>query len=293
MELRHLRYFLAVAQELNFTRAARLLCIAQPPLSRQIQDLENELNVKLFIRKRHALTLTEEGELFRQYAIQVLDLIDRSTAEVREMKQGLQGTVELASVEGHAPRLIAGWIAAFAAENPHVQYNLWNGNADDVCARVMNGLCDIAVIMEPHNEEGLNSIPVYSESWVALIPESHPAARGKGSIDIKELAGCELIIPSRSSRQDEIMGWFSGINPMPRIRARMAHILSAYELTRKGIGIAIYPAAAGEAVNPDGIVIRELKPGRSADYSLVWNKYRTLPHAAEEFLKFAAERSLG
>lgn len=174
MELRHIRYFLTVAEELNFTRAAEKLCIAQPPLSRQIQDLENELGAKLFLRKPHALQLTEEGILFKQYAVQVLNLVQKSTEDIREMKKGLQGTLYLATVEGHAPRLFSQWISGFHKEHPHVQYNLWNGNSDDVINRVMKGLCDLAVIMEPHNAEGVYSLPVYQEPWIAMIPASHP-----------------------------------------------------------------------------------------------------------------------
>ena len=153
MELRHIRYFMAVAEELNFTRAAEKLCIAQPPLSRQIKDLEQELDVELFLRKPHVLQLTEEGVLFKQYAARVLELVNRSAEDVREMKQGLQGTLYLASVEGHAPRLFAEWIAGFHKMHPHVQYNLWNGNSDDVINRVMKGICELAIIMEPHNAE--------------------------------------------------------------------------------------------------------------------------------------------
>lgn len=93
MELRHIRYFKAVAEEKNFTRAAEKLAIAQPPLSRQIQDLEAELGTQLFIRSPHKVTLTEEGELFLQYASQILDLVHRSEEEVRERKEGLQGTM--------------------------------------------------------------------------------------------------------------------------------------------------------------------------------------------------------
>lgn len=287
MELRHIRYFLAVATELNFTRAAQKLCIAQPPLSRQIQDLEEELGVKLFERKPHALQLTEEGALFKQYATQVLDLVNKSTEDIRERKRGLQGTLYLASVEGHAPRLYAEWIAAFHSLHPHVQYNLWNGNSDDVVNRVMNGLCDLAIIMEPHNAEGVESIPVYQEPWVAIIPADNPLAKQKeATVNLADLTPYELIIPSRSSRLEEINDWFRSTGK-PMIRCRIAHLLSAYELTRLGVGITIYPASAGDIANMSDVVIKEIvNPAKTASYILIWNKYRQLPHVATEFLDF-------
>ena len=287
MELRHIRYFLAVATELNFTRAAQKLCIAQPPLSRQIQDLEEELGVKLFERKPHALQLTEEGALFKQYATQVLDLVNKSTEDIRERKRGLQGTLYLASVEGHAPRLYAEWIAAFHSLHPHVQYNLWNGNSDDVVNRVMNGLCDLAIIMEPHNAEGVESIPVYQEPWVAIIPADNPLAKQKeATVNLADLTPYELIIPSRSSRLEEINDWFRSTGK-PMIRCRIAHLLSAYELTRLGVGITIYPASASDIANMSDVVIKQIvNPAKTASYILIWNKYRQLPHVATEFLDF-------
>ena len=287
MELRHIRYFLAVAAELNFTRAAQKLCIAQPPLSRQIQDLEEELGVKLFERKPHALQLTEEGALFKQYATQVLDLVNKSTEDIRERKRGLQGTLYLASVEGHAPRLYAEWIAAFHSLHPHVQYNLWNGNSDDVVNRVMNGLCDLAIIMEPHNAEGVESIPVYQEPWVAIIPADNPLAKQKeATVNLADLTPYELIIPSRSSRLEEINDWFRSTGK-PMLRCRIAHLLSAYELTRLGVGITIYPASASDIANMSDVVIKQIvNPAKTASYILIWNKYRQLPHVATEFLDF-------
>ena len=93
MELRHIRYFKAVSEEKSFTKAAEQLAIAQPPLSRQIQDLEAELGTTLFLRTPHKVSLTEEGELFLQYANQILDLVNRSEEDVRERKEGLQGDI--------------------------------------------------------------------------------------------------------------------------------------------------------------------------------------------------------
>ena len=291
MELRHIRYFLAVAEEMNFTRAAERLCIAQPPLSRQIQELEEELEVKLFLRKPHNLQLTPEGQLFKQYAIRVLDLVAKSTEEVKEIHSGLHGTLYLASVEGHAPKLFAGWIAGFQQENPHVEYNLWNGNSDDVVHRLMNGLCELAIIMEPHNAEGVNALPVYKEPWIAMIPQGHPLAALPGdTIDVQELADYDLLIPSRGSRLEEISNWFEDKTKVLKIRCRLAHMVTAYELASQGIGIALYPASAQISEDSSVCIKRLVNPSVTASYVLIWCKNRTLSHVAEEFLTFVQEQ---
>ena len=292
MELRHIRYFLAVAEEMNFTRAAEKLCIAQPPLSRQIQELEAELGTRLFVRKPHALQLTEEGILFRQYAQQIVDLVKRSAEDVGEMEKGLQGTLYLASVEGHAPALLAEWIAGFHEKYPHVTYNMWNGNSDDVVNRVMKGLCDLAIILEPHNAEGVDSIPVYQESWVAMIPKDHPLAQEqKETIHMEELLPYELIIPSRESRLQEINGWFPN-GQKPIVRCRIAHMMNAYELTKRGVGITIYPAAAADLAENSGICIRKIvEPKVMAAYVLIRNRSRALSRVAQEFFNYVEERT--
>lgn len=291
MELRHIRYFMAVAEELSFTRAAIRLCIAQPPLSRQIRDLEEELGAPLFVRKPHTLQLTEAGVTFRQYAAQILELVEKSSAEIREMNTGLQGTLYLASVEGHAPHLFSKWIAGFHKRYPHVQYSLWNGNSDEVTQRVRRGLSDLAIIMEPYNAEGLDSIWLYSEPWIAMIPPGHPLAMEPGEeIALEKLSGYDLIIPSRQSRLEEISGWFRTVGVTPTIRCRIAHMLNAYELTEQGVGIAIYPASASDIATGDTVCIKQLKqPSVTASYILIWNKERQLPHAAREFISFIKE----
>jgi DNA-binding transcriptional LysR family regulator len=287
MELRHIRYFIAVAENMSISRAAQELLIAQPPLSRQIRDLEDELGADLFERTPQGLRITPEGNAFLQYARQIMDLAERSRIHVFEMAKGIQGTIDIASVEGHAPRLLSGWISSFKAGYSHVQYSIWNGSTDDVIYRVTNSLSEIGIITEPHNDEGLFSIPVYKEPWTAMIPSSDPLAQLPGdTISVLALKDRDLIIPSRESRLMEIRNWFPEENVDLKIRCRVAHMLNAYELTKQGVGIAIYPASDNHFSNdPDVTIKRIVDPEVSASYILVWDRARRLTHAAELFLR--------
>ncbi|MCR4989667.1 MAG: LysR family transcriptional regulator [Lachnospiraceae bacterium] len=286
MELRHIRYFLTVVEEGSFTKAAEKLHIAQPPLSRQIRDLEEELNAQLFVRKAKGLSLTGAGERFLQYALRIRQLSDKSVEDIREMNEGLSGTLYLATIEGKAPALFAEWIADFKSIYPMVEYELWNGNTDDVVKRVQSGLCEIGVITAPYDEEGLVGVPVYEEPWVAMIPLDHPLAKTKGkkdSIELKELAPYELIIPSRQSRKQEILNWFSPLGLEPKIFCRIAHMLNAYELTAKGTGIAIYPDSVRNYVDKGVVIKKIIKPEVKAKYILVRSADRDLSIVADEF----------
>lgn len=288
MELRHIRYFKAVAEEKNFTRAAEKLAIAQPPLSRQIQDLEEELGTELFVRSPHKVALTEEGELFLQYATQILDLVNKSEEEVKEIKEGLQGTLYIASVEGCAPRLFAEWISAFRKKHPNVQYNLWNGNTDDVNNRVTKGLCEVAMITAPYNTEEFHVLPVYDEPWVAVIPKGNPLYSEKNlPVLPDELLPYDLLIPSRESRKSEIDKWFSSPGHTAKICGRIAHMMNAYELSRHGVGISIYPQSICSLVHDNDVCVRQIDhPAAHASYALIWNKKHTISHVAKEFIGF-------
>ena len=284
MELRHIRYFLAVAEEGSFTKASQKLNIAQPPLSRQIRDLEEELDTQLFERKARGLSLTESGERFLLYASRIRQLADQSFEDIKEMNEGLTGTLYLATIEGHAPSLFADWIAEFKKRYPLVEYELWNGNTDDVVKRIQSGLSDIAVITSPYDEEGLDGKVIYKEPWVAMIPSTHPlAAEKKDSIELERLAPYELIIPSRQSRKQEIENWFTPTGKEPKIFCRIAHMLNAYELTAKGVGIAIYPASAARYVSDDVVIKRIVSPDVYASYVLVRSAERKLGKVADEF----------
>ncbi len=284
MELRHIRYFLTVVEEGSFTKASEKLCIAQPPLSRQIRDLEDELGAQLFTRKARGLALTESGERFLQYARRIKQLSDQSIEDISNMRDGLTGRLYLATVEGHAPELMADWIYHFKEKYPLVEYEVWNGNSDDVIKRVISGLNEVGVITLPYDEEGLDGRLICSEPWVAIIPEDHPLSEDKSdSIELKKLAPYELIIPSRRSRRKEIENWFAPLGCEPKIVCRIAHMLNAYELTAKGVGIAIYPASAAKYVNGGVVVKRIVNPDVSAGYVLVKSAGRDLSKVAQEF----------
>ncbi|MBQ9443968.1 MAG: LysR family transcriptional regulator [Lachnospiraceae bacterium] len=286
MELRHIRYFLAVAEEMNFTKAAEKLNIAQPPLSRQIRDLEEELGAKLFDRGPHFLRLTEEGLLFRQYATQIIELESRSRDDISQMGASLHGSIYIATVEGYGPHLLAGWISGFHRANPLVQFNLWTGTTDEITNRVNKGLCDLAIVMEPFSDPDMEYIKVHSEPWAAIIPKSDPLASKRGrSVKPEDLEDRELIIPSRASRSAEFRKWMPDPEKPLNIVCRIAHHVNVLELARAGVGIAIFPIAKGVIEEDDRVVVKKIDhPDAIASYLLIWSKNRPLSRAAGEFL---------
>lgn len=288
MDIRSIRYFLEVARELNITRAAENLHMAQPPLSRQIQLLEQELEVKLFVREKRHLQLTEEGMILKTRAEQILTLVEKTESEIRDFRHGISGTLYIGSVEGRGPYLLSKWIADFQKKYPKVQYNLWNGSSDDATIRLTKGLCDLALIVEPFDNEILDSIRVSSEPWAAMIPGGHPLAVKEGDkVNLKELVGPPLIIPSRKSRTEEIIGWFSKIGQEPTILCELSHYLNAFELVKQGVGIAIFPASTGANIQCDEVIMKQIvNPEYVANYVLVWDKRRKLSAAAEKFIEY-------
>ena len=295
MELRHIRYFMAVAEEMNFTRAAEKLCIAQPPLSRQIKDLEEELGAKLFERGPHTLKITEEGLLFKEYARQILELESKSKDDISQMSSGLHGRIYFATVEGYGPHLLAGWIAGFHSINPYVQYDLWTGTTDEIVNRINKGLCDLAIVMEPFSDPDIYSVKVHSEPWAAIIPRDDPLASRRGkSVKPVDLENKRLIIPSRASRSAEFRKWMPDPEKPLNVVCRVAHLINVRELARAGVGTVIFPIAKGVLEEDDRIVVKKIDhPLAIASYLLVWSRERPLSKAADELLKYILDTKAG
>lgn len=289
MDLRTLKYFTVVAEELNITHAAERLCMSQPPLSNQMKALEEELGVKLFIRGKRQLQLTDAGRLLLLRATQILDMTDKAQHEVMSLEGGMSGTINLGIVEGRAPFLIARWISGFKEEFPKVKYSMWNGSSDDVLDRLRQGLVDLAVIAAPYDTEHLEGITVGRGPWVAIMSRTNELAQIPGDeISLQSLAGKPLIVPSRPSRIDAIRAWFAEADAEPNIICTLSNYLDAVAMSELDIGITIFPRTT---YTPNDLLVTKIitEPARQIEYVLVRMKNREPSELMTEFINFVRD----
>ena len=289
MDLRTLKYFTVVAEELNITRAAERLNMSQPPLSYQLKALEEELGTQLIVRGKRYLQLTEAGALLYRRAIQILNMSEKTKQEIRSLDNELSGFISIGVVEGRAPFFLARWIDGFKEEYPRVQYRLWNGSSDDVLERMKAGALDVAVIASPYDSEHLHGFAVGREPWVALISKEHPLAGEAGdTVPLKALVDQPLIIPARKSRIEAIRGWFREVDAEPKILCEMSNYLDAVALTERNVGITIFPQTT---YTPNDLLVSKVITGseRQIEYALVWLKGRMLSELEQEFVDFVRD----
>lgn len=288
MDLRSLRYFVTVAEELNITHAAEKLNISQPPLSNQMKNLEVELGTPLFIRGKRHLTLTEAGAILYRRARQMLELSEQTQEEIRSL-EGVVGHLNIALVEGRAPYLLARWIAGFRTEFPLVTFSLWNGSGDDVLDRLRRGLADLALVAVPYNTELMDGITVAREPWVAMLSVKHPLAQKEGDfLPLKELVGQPLFIPSRRSRAESFRAWFREVGEEPIIAGELSNYIDAVALAEQNVGICIYPMTT---YTQNELVVKKIitDSARQIEYALVWNRNQQAKELVSEFLNFVRD----
>lgn len=290
MDLKTLRYFVVVAEELNITRASKILSISQPPLSNQIKNLEEELNTTLFIRGKRQLELTDEGKYLYQKAKDILLLSDRTVNEMLLMNKGLSGTIGIGLVEGTAPDIAAEWISEFLKKHPQVKFRILDGNSDDLIDKMRAGLISLAVITSPYDQILLNSFKVGEEKMVALMSKNHTLAKSSNSvITINELADEKIIVPSRKAHVDAIRKWFRQINKDSKIVCEMDNYLDAAAMAGRGVGISIFPKTA--YILNNSLVSKEIEgDDKKVDYLFVWRKGHQLSVLEENFIDFIKDK---
>lgn len=289
MNLRSLSYFVAVAEELNISRAAEKLNMSQPPLSTQIKNLEYDLNTTLFVRGKRQLMLTESGQLLYRRAKEIINLADKAEEEILALTKGLSGTITIGLTEGMSPDIVAEWISGFMKEHSKVRFRILDGNSDDLTEKLLSGIVSLAVITAPCNQSLLNSFAVGTEKMSVLMPSSHPLASLSGdTLDITDIADEPLIVPSRKADIDTIYKWFRSTKKEPNIVCEMDSYLDAAALSGRGIGISIFPKTS--YVPGSSLVTKELTgKNKSVEYLFVWRKGHPLPTIEETFIDYIKE----
>lgn len=289
MNLRSLSYFVAVAEELNISRAAEKLNMSQPPLSTQIKNLEYDLNTTLFVRGKRQLMLTESGQLLYRRAKEIINLADKAEEEILALTKGLSGTITIGLTEGMSPDIVAEWISGFMKEHSKVRFRILDGNSDDLTEKLLSGIVSLAVITAPCNQSLLNSFAVGTEKMSVLMPSSHPLASLSGdTLDITDIADEPLIVPSRKADIDTIYKWFRSTKKEPNIVCEMDSYLDAAALSGRGIGISIFPKTS--YVPGSSLVTKELTgKNKNVEYLFVWRKGHPLPTIEETFIDYIKE----
>lgn len=281
LEIRVLRYFLAVAQEGSVTRAARALHLTHPTLSRQIRELEEELGQTLFSRGGRELSLTREGLLLRQRAEEIVGLAEITEKEFRSLgEKTVSGDLSLGCGESKALSFVTDALKVLQDEHPLIIPHFFSGNGEIVMDRLDKGLLDFAVLMGAENTERYYSLPLPNhDTWGLLMDKDDPMAQKK-AITAEDLLDIPLILSSQSLSRDELSGWLGF--PMSRL-----HIAATYTLlfngslmVRSGLGYALCFDHIAPSGKDSPFAFRPL----TSPLSLVWKKHQILSAPAEAFL---------
>ena len=294
MELRHLRYFIAVAEEGHITRAAERLGMQQPPLSRQIKAIEGEMDVQLFRRKARGVELTDAGRAFLDDARAMLAHLDHAFDTARRTARGEQGRISVGYTLFHpvVPRVIREFRQAF----PLVSLTLEESSPYDLIERMQNDKIDVAFITLIADQEGVAIEPLLEEPRVVALPSGHPLARtengGDTALSLKSLAGETFTFLGRPHSPlpmaaNAVVAACQAAGFSPRVGQIVPNNRSRLNLVAANLGIALI-AASLQRNNIEGVVYRRLKRAKQLKIPLNLVSRRGDPSAVvTQFLKLA------
>lgn len=283
MELRVLHYFLAVAREENFTKAAEQLHVTQPTLSRQIAGLEQELGVKLFIRSNHHIILTEEGMILKRRAQEILSLADKTKRDFLRGDENLEGVISIGSGEFLSTHILTDCIARFRKKHPLVRFEVYSGNAGNIRDRIEKGLLDAGLISEPIDIRKYNFITMpVKEQWGALVRDDSALARQE-FLRPRDLSGIPLICPAGEFMESNVAKWLGEYASQVNIIAKGNLLYNEALLAQSNIGAVI---CIRLNCRYDGLRFIPFSPDLTNDTALVWKKEQIFSAAAAAFLDF-------
>ena len=284
MEIRVLRYFLEIARESNMSRAAEILHVSQPTLSKQMKELESELGKKLFHRGSASVSLTDEGMLLRKRAEDILAMVDKTTNEFRELDNITGGEVYIGCAESHQIKYLARIIKDFKEAYPRFRYHLTSGNTEQVVERLDRGLIDFAFIVEPPNLERYNHIEIPgADIWGLAIRKDHPLAEKK-EIVFADLIGIDLICSEQGMKFD-IARWCGENADQLNLSGTINLCYNGGVFVEEGLGGMLTFDRLMNTGDDSGLCFRPLFPRLETKMYIIWKKYQVFSKASDKFMK--------
>lgn len=285
MELRVLRYFLAVAREQSITAAAETLHITQPTLSKQLRELEEELGKKLFTRGNRKITLTEEGMFLRKRAQEIVELADKTEADFAAGVGSVSGDIFIGSGETGAVRYLGRTLYKMRSRYPGIRFHLFSGNGEDVSDRLDKGLIDFALFVGMTDLKKYDYLKLpYHHRWGLILRKDDPLAAHE-AVTPEMLMNVPILCSRQALIQNELSGWlgrpFEELNPVGTYNL----IYNAAIMVEEGLGCAVCIDKLLDTSGESAVCFRPFEPAIDAELFIAWKKYQFFSAAAGKFLE--------
>lgn len=288
MELRVLKYFLAVAREGSITGAANSLHLTQPTLSRQLQELENELKQKLLVRGKYKVTLTSEGMILRKRAQEIVDLVDKTEAEFQAISDTISGDIYIGGGETDSMKYIAKIIKDIQDQYPEVKFHIYSGNAEDVTEKLDRGLLDFGVLIQPIDLSKYDYITLPEKDvWGVIMRKDNPLSK-KDFITLDDVLNMPILasrqMSPKYSKDSGFLDWFGDKYEKLKIAATYNLLYNAAIMVKAGVGNAISLDKLANTSQESDLCFRPLFPRLESGLDIAWKKYQVFSPAAKLFL---------
>ena len=280
MDIRTMQYFLAVIREGTISAAAESLHVAQPSLSRQMKDLEEELGVTLFERGNRRITLTEEGQVLRRRAEELARLMQLTQEEIAQVKHQLTGSIRIGAGESQAFRFFAETAATLLKEHPDVQLHITSGDTQDLMDELDNGLIDFALIFTEFDREKYRSIQLPAADRFGVLMRGDNPLASKSEILLAELAEVPLMISRASQSYWESVAERKSL----KIIGTYNLIFNASLLVESGACCALGFEKLINTTGESPLCFRPLAGQKKTTGALIWKKYQTFSPAVQLFI---------
>lgn len=280
MELRHLRYFVTVAEELHFGRAARKLHISQPPLSMQIRSLEEELGVTLLNRNQRHVALTHAGNAFLGEARHILARLEQAVLMTRRAGRGEIGELAIGFISVADYNVLPIVLREFRARYPLVNLTLRESTSDTQLQDLVAGRIDVGFLLPPVAHPALSSAPILREPLIAALPDRHPLARKPGKLALAKLKDAPFILFPRAmapGMYDDILSFCRSAGFSPRVEQEAVQMQTIVSLVSAELGVALIPASLTN-LQRTGVTYKAIREsGPLTEVHLAWRSGEEMP----------------